>query len=104
VAWKRNTLADLLGEAGVDEDQVRWDYSGRGMYGRTCFGFTGNQRNLVAFALGLGYESRAQEDDPSEEVEFTQGDAISFLAAVRTDSMGLDTIFYFPGVEVEQED
>ena len=104
VQVRRTHLLDALDNADVDSDQVRWDYSGRGMYGRTCFGFVGSIRQLTAFAYCLGYASGELHgsDDPrnwdeADELETVYTD---LLADVTTDNMGYDTIFYFPSVEV----
>ena len=62
-------IAEYLG------DGVRDDYSGRGMYGKTCYGIV--------------------TDDPLAVVE----DAAAVgLRGARTDSMGTHTIVYWPAV------
>jgi len=99
-----NVLAVLLEDAEIDERAARWDYSGRGMYGRTCFGFTGNVRTLAAFFTQLGFaagQKVAEDGSRCDELETL----IDVLAGeLTTDSMGLDTIFYFPRVEVIREE
>lgn len=61
------------------------DYSGRAMYGDTCFGLTGTIAQFAQFLIALALEDQEHL-------------ARRFADTVRTDSMGLSTIFYFPGI------
>jgi hypothetical protein len=88
----RSLLEDVLGEAGVEEEP-RWDYSGRYMYGKTCFGFVGDVSDLAAFFYHLALVT---EDDDTIFYDLHR--------ALRTDSMGMNTIFYFPGVDVSRDE
>lgn len=57
----------------VDDDRsLRTDYSGRGMFGRTCWGVTCNDPNDVIAEVGL--------------------------KGAQTDNMGTSTIVYWPRV------
>jgi hypothetical protein len=76
---------DLAGEATVHPD-----YSGRGMYGERCFGISG--RYLTAIGVLEVLEDVFGVDSPK---------ARDFMHRVQTDSLGLGTIFYFPGYSVE---
>lgn len=78
------------------EDEPRWGYSGRGMYGRTCFGFTGTMEDYTNFILGLVDTIY----DQTEDIDTARYSAGQFGEHVSTDSMGYDTIFYFPGITV----
>ena len=88
-------LTRLEYERVVDEasylglEDVREDYSGRGMYGAGCFGIVAESLDEVVPIL-----RKALGDTP----------ALDLLEAMTTDSMGLDTIYYFPGVRVEVPD
>jgi hypothetical protein len=94
----RDFLTGVVEDAGLEPDDVRWDYSGRGMYGKTCFGFVGGLRDLAAFFVQLG-QAEVQSPDTAEQ------DAAYCLAqALTSDDMGMSTIFYFPGVEVAEDD
>jgi len=55
------------------DGKVRTNYSGRGMCGRTCYGIVTNDPNSVISAVGI--------------------------RGACTDSMGLDTIVYWPSVK-----
>lgn len=68
-------LVDTAEDIGVEYST---DYSGRGMYGATCFAITGNTGDLVKFLRALPDEVGDELVDPS------------------TDNMGLDIVFSWP--------
>jgi hypothetical protein len=69
---------------------VRANYSGRGMYGDTCVGIThANQDALLGVVIGAMV-------DP--ELALWMGHN------ARTDDMGLNTITYWPGLTLNEED
>lgn len=64
-------------------------YSGRGMYGRECLAIT--VRNPIQVAQDIGWKAaRTPESD--------------FPQQVRTDSMGLDYVIYWPNEKYEDGD
>ena len=81
------TLGEIIRELCEDNDlECRDNYSGRGMYGRTCYGIVTDNIFYVVITLcdmirDEGYESAAD-----------------IIGEVRTDSMGLDKIVYFPSI------
>lgn len=82
-------------QADLDLDEnLRRNYSGRGMYGRECFGIThSHQGQLMSFLLHL--DRIVQEDAPDYEVDFDL--AFELTDGASSDSMAFDTITYFPG-------
>lgn len=85
-----------------DEEDIRTDYSGRSMYGRTCLGYTGGDPVMFTFNLAVemvraDLEAEESEDEP--EVYAVQ-EKLADLGEPRTDSMGRGAIFYWPGVTV----
>lgn len=73
--------------AGIDIDgDLRREYSGRGMYGDTCFGIVCGGREYGTFVAELA------GDDPELARELAD--------AVKTDDMGLSTIYYWPGYQL----
>ncbi len=68
-------LLEVASDLGIEASDT---YSGRGMYGATCFSITGNTGDLVKFLRALPDEVGDELVDPS------------------TDSMGLDIVFYWP--------
>lgn len=76
-----DTLLDALYDADLDEDAIRSNYSGRGMFGDACLGITFEsigQLMQLAAVLGTDYAN--------------------LFRGARTDSMGMHMIVYFPGV------
>lgn len=85
----------ILEAAQAEGIEVREDYSGRGMYGGECFGIVGSLNGLLTFAAIL-----AGSCDNEEEA----ADVLSDLAqAAQEDSMGRQSIYYFPGWTFKEE-
>jgi hypothetical protein len=83
---------------------VRVDYSGRGMYGRKCFGIVGYPSDLAHFLTRLPLYLAEDEGEPVINVV---NDVVDEWMQLSWDSMGQQTIFYWPSVQVldeEQED
>lgn len=76
---------EIAGEAGLDENAVYPDYSGRGMYGKQCLGFIYSSTNDL-LRLGAALSAALDGDVP----------------AASTDSMGRDGIVYFPSLSVTE--
>jgi hypothetical protein len=75
----------LLQDAADDSLMtVHPSYSGRGMYGETCYGVSGSVHGLVAFILYIA------ADDP----EFANE-----LINVSWDDLGMDKIYYWTDLE-----
>lgn len=85
-------LFDTFGVAGESGHEItRTDYSGRGMYGKTCVGFVVRPRDVAAVgaAIALGFG-----DDLTPTCEM--------LSQACQDSMAFDVIVYFPGVTLAE--
>jgi hypothetical protein len=91
----RSTLWGILHDADVEDTDVRFEYSGRAMYGKTCFGFVGSLASLATFFYQLGVQSTDVNElgDVAEELSMR----------LRSDDMGFGTIWYFPGFEVHDD-
>lgn len=83
-------LSNVIREVAEDCDiQIHDDYSGRYMYGATCLGLSveGSASSLfAAFIRGL----KNADNHIMEE-------AAEMFDDMKTDTLGLGTIFYFPG-------
>lgn len=77
-------FAELLVEYGNDLE-LREDYSGRGMYGRSTSGVVGSMNDLL-YAIG-----EILEYGDEDEIEIVREGCRD---GVRTDSMGLSMIIY----------
>lgn len=84
-------LKDIIEAAGYETRS----YSGRGMYGKECLAFTVDGRaeefavaaDLMDAAIGSG--------------EYFIKPVAKAMRGIRTDSLGLGTVFYFPSVSVD---
>jgi hypothetical protein len=73
----------------LDQVSIYGDYSGRAMYGATCFGVVvPDAGHAMAWLVSLAERIGADE-------------ARGLALAARTDSMGRDLIVYFPGYKLE---
>lgn len=96
-------------ETALDQVDVELheDYSGRGMYGETCFGVDGSRDDCEEFeselakAVTLGWFSRS-EGTPEEVLDVFMEKLADIRNARRTDSMGMDIIFYYPRIKVTE--
>ena len=105
LAWNLgfDTIGDDEDEYDMGEEALdfRYDYSGRFMFGERCLGIVGSIETISRFLQQLAFEAgRAaalnMEDDPS----LVLYNAMS-LRGARQDSMGLSTIMYWPGVQLD---
>lgn len=95
ITW--SDLTDITDSISLDGDQIRTDYSGRGMNGATCLGITGSVRDLAMFAVALT-ERETEAADQDEDLPWISAGRI--IDRVESDGYGHETIFYFPGVVV----
>lgn len=98
------TMYKILEDEGLE---VRDDYSGRCMYGDRCFSFTGGPEEITKF-FGIMHRMASGEWDHSSdyEAEGISDEAEEFFGdepSLSWDSMGLDMIFYFSRVTVEED-
>lgn len=76
----------------VDENEqyeIYENYSGRGMFGRSCLGVVVKQGySFMEFIINL---TRCMDDNDVDDIDFK-------LEGVTYDNLGLDTIVYFPNI------
>lgn len=92
-------LLEMMGEQS-DRWNVRTRYSGRGMRGDSCVGVVLKQRDTLA--LGAMLARAAVEDlatDVTEAIEVAE-EVERLMTRACEDSMGLDTIVYWPELSV----
>lgn len=98
-------LYDYLVE--VENVDLRDDYSGRFMYGKTCLGiYTSNLLTAVyelTDALRCIHEGKS-ESDVTQDLRDEAGRLLDreYWEAAQSDNMGLDYIVYFPELAVEE--
>ncbi len=82
-------FVELLKYVGKD-GEVPYSYSGRFMYGARCVAIN-VERNASAFSLLAGVALAAELDNEGDG-----DDVVRILDDTRQDSMGLDTVLYWP--------
>lgn len=92
-------LEDALYEVEVEDATITTDYSGRFMFGETCFGVTVDDGG-IAIGVALTLACRADSDDIQDAAQ----KAARIARTARTDSMGRSTIIYFPGWTLAEDD
>jgi len=91
VELTKDQFKEAVWDAGLDADSdIYWDYSGKGMYGASCLGITCTEGELLEFVAYL-----ARLDDQLD---------LDWLRGVRSDSMGMSSIFYFPSLKFQEEE
>jgi hypothetical protein len=99
----REVIEYAMMNANLETEDLRDNYSGRGMYGQECFGFvTNDYGSPFAFFVQLGIIGAQNEEDTSIEDSdyFDTGAAEQLAMSAQTDSMGRGSIVYFPGWQV----
>lgn len=94
-------LASLERVASEDADVgLRLRYESRGAYGRTCLAVVGDLTRLVRFVLELTEEVSNGLPDEAERL----GVLVDAMrdSRVAADQLGRDTVYYWPGVELEE--
>ena len=81
------TILEIL-QGSDPAAELRTDYSGRSMFGKTCLGFVVSNPSIVGTAVALGLAD-------------TELDPMLLMATSRRDDMGRDHIVYFPGTTVQ---
>jgi len=84
-----NDIALLVIQICADIGLEVRSYSGRGMYGDQCVGVTGSNTHQILAKIMIGL-CELGDDGLNAAEHFTHD------GAVRSDSMGLDGIVYFP--------
>lgn len=80
-------LSEYLDQNFDVESEVYQNYSGRGMYGKICVGLV-TQASPITVGIAIGQLAHTDED--WEYLIFELGE----LPFQRSDSLGLDTIYY----------
>lgn len=96
-------LISAIKEAAMNTGcEVRTNYSGRGMYGRTCLAVTEDRstiQDLIAETASLLHDHYKETD-----VDMFSADVATLITGVKYDSMGHDQIAYWPDLNVDDED
>lgn len=96
-------LAETCEELG-DHVSFCTDYSGRGMFGRTCIGISGqgsDLREVIAYSIKqmtatISATAKRGDDDALADVENDFDNCLDTLLDYCTDDLGQGKIFYWP--------
>ena len=91
------TVSELLVRVIEDHAEIRHDYSGRGMFGEKCFGFVVENPEAAIAEIQADINGIYEPEELSQEFS-------ELLQHSRRDSMGFDTILYFPGYQTTESD
>lgn len=86
----RDLILEALDNAGSDAADLRASYSGQGMMGSECFGIVGDLSQFVNFMVELA--------------TIDQDIASNLADRVQSDTMGYQSIYYFPGYTLGDEE
>ncbi len=92
-------IRDAVDKVQKDDIDARYraDYSGRGMYSKSCSAIVGRKtdcRAVIAEAIIQGHADNMQEADFSDFVEV--------LLNYETDNMGHDVVLFWPAIQHEE--
>lgn len=102
---KYETFCEMVREY-TEGDDIRTDYSGRGMYGRPCLAVVLTEDTVPAklqMILNLVLAT-VQTGDPGDQL-FSLDDVMDLMdggPAARIDSLGPDQVVYWPRVRVAE--
>lgn len=89
-----NIIKEFIKEFCEDQDlDYREDYSGRGMYGRSCIGIVCDNPLSTLLAL-FAYIIDSDDSIGGSEVQYA-------LGKPEEDGMGMSSILYFPKLRTE---
>ena len=89
-----NQLQKLFERAGYNTRS----YSGRGMYGKECLGVVLNRDQDLGMIFGDLIDVLARNREDFDQIFIAE----CFQEGLRTDSLGLGTILYFPRFPYEE--
>ncbi len=90
---------DIISCAEDNRLEPYYNYSGRAMYGKKCFGLVGSIGSIAGFIIDM-VESCTMEEVVSLPFT-TKQTVIECFRYMHTDSMGMDSIMYFPSLNIE---
>jgi len=80
----------------LDQNYETYSYSGRGMYGKKCLAVTiSRDASLAGFVAKTMLSFISEYGDASTGAEML----VNMFEQSKTDSMGLDTVLYFPSIK-----
>jgi hypothetical protein len=95
---RSDVLAQTVISIANDNDlEPYYGYSGRSMYGTTCFGLVGDVAKINGFIIDL--VRNVMEDNDNEVNE----EFLDSFRRMSVDSMGRDSIMYFHDLDIKND-
>ena len=82
----------------IKQDHDVYSYSGRSMFGKKCLAFTISKEDSEAGVVADIMSSFAEDFEADKLIDIS-----NFFHGSKTDSMGHDTVMYFPSIEWQEE-
>lgn len=107
--WITKTLLEHLIRTCAEHDvEIRFDYSGRGMYGEKCIGFVGShdyiQSAINSACLDIVKEEYLRDEFHPMVIFDRIGSYLEMFEDSKEDSMGkYDIIVYYPELEYDSD-
>ncbi len=96
-----STFQQILVQAGFEVQS----YSGRGMYGKRCLAVTGKGDTLNVVAnIVVEVTNHILDNLSTDEMVGALQEMKAAFCKVRTDSLGRDSVVYFPTIEFVEEE
>jgi len=92
-------IKELFESAGYEPRS----YSGRGMFGRNCFGVEVEDPNSVIPDIIMAYARDKADDGYMVHINVIE-EILELLVRPHTDSMGRDVILYWPRIKWEEDE
>lgn len=86
---------------------IRTDYSGRGMFGDPCLGVvvpSDQSKEKLSLILAMVLKMEDEDDGGITFAAHELLEILDGLPGMRSDNMGLDVIYYWPSIKVEEGD
>lgn len=103
ILMTKDQFSDLQDALNDNDEYLRPDYSGRGMYGATCLGYTtddGPAKFQISLAKLLGPQLLHYDEGEELDIDDLE-EAMDALGSPSSDSMGRRSIYYYRSIQVE---
>jgi hypothetical protein len=99
----QDTIKHICKEIG-DEPRFSSNYSGRGMYGKSCIAISGSHSDCM-YVISDAIKQLASQLGRSDDYDHHDFNSdVDILLSFSTDSMGLGQVYYWRGLASKQAD
>lgn len=101
-------LFHQITNTAVMNDFEPQQYSGRGMYSRTCLGISGDRESIMEVVAEIAtqlmedtFNKAVERGEGAEHVNMQNQQSVRTLLGFKMDSLGHNVIMYWPDIEWE---